>query len=184
VVELTSRDIEIIEFLQKYKCATTTMLSKLFFPSRHACYKTMSRLYKAKKVMRTRMVQGSINCEYIYHVKKLSTQMRHQLTVTWFYYKWSIGHNITSYYIEKQIGDIVPDAIFTYIENGKQITGILEVELSKKGFDYMKYERFYATRSYLKYFNEMPSIFILGNANIPTGLRCNYKVYVIDEYLK
>jgi hypothetical protein len=46
---------------------------------------------------------------------------------------------------------IRPDAIFGYVENGKNKIGLLEIELSKKGFNMAKYERFVKTQEYLNY---------------------------------
>lgn len=181
---MTSRDIEIIDFLNRFKCATTSMLSILFFPSVESCYKTMRRLYKAGKVKRIRLIKNSINCDYVYHTKSITNQMKHSLTITWFYTKWKQKYKVELFEREYKLGDIVSDAVVIYSENGIKKVALVEAELSNKGFNYMKYERFYTSGEYKNYFPVMPDIIVLGKVTVPTGTHCKYILYQIDEYYK
>lgn len=47
---------------------------------------------------------------------------------------------MVSFKIEPVIGDIRTDAVFGYKLNGKGYVGVLEVEISNKGFDFKKYQ--------------------------------------------
>lgn len=135
---LTSRDFEILEFLENYKVANTTILQYFFFPSLSACQKRLLKLVQSKQLKRAR---DSINNEYIYYIKK-PKQLNHSLKITELYMELSKKYEIIHFKTEVGIGSIRPDAIFGYKENNKAKIGMLEVELSNKDFNIKKYEYF------------------------------------------
>jgi len=51
----------------------------------------------------------------------------------------------------------------------------LEIEISNKGFNYGKYERFYSTEKYKDYYPVMPTVFVVGDTiQLPDGMRVKY----------
>lgn len=90
-----------------------------------------------------------------------------------FYYKWDSKHKVQEFNVQKKYGDIIPDGELI-MENGDII--LLEVELSHKGFNYLKYEKFYQSGGYKEFFSKMPQIVVYGNEKItiPYSTKCNY----------
>lgn len=156
---LTSRDFEVIDFIKQFKVASTPTIAKTFFPSLSACQKRLKILYGEKKLQRAR---DSLNDHYIYFVRQ-PKQLRHSLHVTDFYGKLLDCCSVLKFNIEPAYGDIRPDGAFVYQHNGKNYVGLLEVELSNKGFDYYKYERFFSSGDYKKYMTAIPTVFIMGD---------------------
>ena len=173
---LTTRDISIIEFVTIYKVASTSTISHFFFSSISACHKRLKILSDNGSIKRAR---DSINNEYVYF-KKLPKQLKHSLLVTEFYREASGRYEIVNFKIEPVIGNIRPDAVFGYIKNGKKYLGLLEVEISHKGFDYLKYEKFKTSENYKQYFPTMPTIFIIGD-NIKQNLIKDITFKIISE---
>jgi hypothetical protein len=175
---LTSRDIEIKEFLDNYKVATTTTLAHFFFPSSWACYKRLKYLSEHKQIKRMR---DSIKNEYIYYIKH-PKQLKHSLLVTDFYRELSKQFQVINFKVEPVLGNIRPDAVFGYIDNNKKCIGLLEVEISNKGFNINKYEKFYISNEYKSYFPVMPRIFIVTNKNIIIkNTSIKYEILIIEK---
>ena len=161
---LTRRDLDIIDFLEDYKIASTSTLRTLFFPSLSSCQKRLKTLYDNKKVKRARL---TMNHDYIYYTKKPSQYM-HSLLITEFYRELAKNTEVLSFKVQQKLGKIIPDSIFLYKINERQQIGLLEVEISHKGFDYDKYWEFYKSGEYKKWFPIMPTIYVVcKNAKIP-----------------
>lgn len=169
---MTSRDMEIIDFVSEYKIATTSVLCHFFFNSIHSCYKVLNRLTKEGHIKRIKVIEGSQNSEYAYYIKKPPCQFKHSLTLIEFYSKWDKKEKVTKFESQVKLGSIIPDAIMEC----DQKVYLLEIELSNKGFNYMKYEKFYISEEYKNYFNKMPTVLVYGNANIPSNTLVKYRI--------
>lgn len=181
---ITTRDMQIVEFLDGYKIANTSTIAELFFPSAEACYKRLQVLSENKVIRRMR---DSINNEYLYFHKKIPKQLKHSLLVSSFYRELHriSGVNILNFKIEPTLGDIRPDAVFAYKYNGKNYLGLLEVEISNKGFNYGKYERFYGNGDYKSYFPAMPTVFVVGdNIKLPEDNKTKVQYKIIKTSLE
>jgi hypothetical protein len=138
----------------------------------------MKTLAVNNRVKRARL---TMNHDYIYYVKKPGNYM-HDLLVTEFYRELSIYSKILNFVSEKEIGKIRPDAIFGFEIDNKQRLGLLEVEISHKGFDFEKYENFYHSAAYKEFFPVMPTVYIIGrNIKIPKNSSATY--IIIDTGL-
>jgi len=174
---MTTRDKQILDFLDEYKIASTSTIATLFFPSRIAAYKRLQILSKSHLVKRMR---DSVNNEYLYF-KKMPKQLKHSLLVTDFYRELHKYTEVLNFKIEPLLGDIRPDAIFGYKHRGKTNIGLLEVEISNKGFNYAKYERFYNAELYKQFLPIMPIVFVVGNnIKLPMDSRVDYRVLKTD----
>lgn len=172
---MTSRDYDIINFINKYKFATTSHIQHFFFSSRSACNKTMKRIVDEQQINRMRIIKHSINSEYLFFLKKPNpSQIKHSLSLLDFYVMADETYTIKSFQVQKKIGSICPDACMV---TNKDVF-LVEVELSHKGFDYIKYEEFVAKNEYSKYFNKMPTVIVYTpfNPNIPSNTKCNFIV--------
>jgi hypothetical protein len=173
----TTRDRQIVEFIDDYKVATTSTIAELFFPSVEACYKRLQVLNANNQIKR---IRDSINNEYIYY-KKLPKQIKHSLMVSNFYRELHKLAEVANFKIEPDMGEIQPDAVFGYKYRGKNYLGLLEVEISHKGFNYAKYEKFYSSGSYQKYLMVMPTIFVVGDSvKLPDRTNIKYLVIKTD----
>jgi len=161
---LTRRDLDIISFLEDYRIATTSTIAKIFFPTDNACRKRLKTLADNNRVKRARM---TMNYDYMYYVKKPS-KLPHDLLVTEFYRLLILNSKVIHYKIDKELGDIRPDAIFAFEKDNRQCLGLLEVEISNKGFNYDKYDKFYKSGAYKEFFPIMPTVYVVSNtAKIP-----------------
>jgi hypothetical protein len=174
---LTRRDLDILNFIEEYRIASTTTLTALFFPSLRSCQLRLRTLAVNGKVKRARL---TMNHDYIYYVKKPGNFM-HDLLVTEFYRELSQRSKILNFVSEKGLGKIRPDAIFGFEFEGKQRLGLLEVEISHKGFDFEKYEEFYRTVAYKEWFPIMPTVYIVGrNIKPPKTTQIKYVTIITD----
>lgn len=171
---ITSRDLDIFDFLEEYRIASTSTLTALFFPSLKYAQKRLKMLFDAGRLKRARL---TMNHDYIYYLKKPGNYM-HDLLRTEFYRYLYLNSRIINFVSEKQISNIRPDAIFAYEVNGKQRLGLLEVEISNKGLDTDKYDIFYSSGEYKRYFPSMPPIYIV--ARKPKKLISNVNFIFID----
>lgn len=175
---LTSRDLAVVEMLDYYKIASTSTLTQIIYGSRRVCQRRMKALVDEGKVKRYR---ACLNSEYLYYTK-MPKQFKHATLVTEFMRHFDCTHKIDKFLIEPDFITMRPDAFFSYKENGKTYIGFLEVEISHKGFDFAKYERFASEQTYRqKDIPFMPPVFIVGNVkNIPNSDKVTYIKYDLD----
>ena len=156
------------------------MLCNKFFKGIESCYKVLRRLYKDGYLKRMKLVNGCQNSEYVYYIKRPPAQLKHCLKRTEFLCAMCKRYKTESYEIEKQYGNIKPDATIFYNSNK---AAFIEVELSNKGFDYLKYENFYASGEWKKYFEAMPDILIYSKQvpKISDTARCKYMAFEMTD---
>lgn len=169
---MTTRELYIMDFLKEYKVARTSTLCHFFFYGKSSCYNILWKMSKSGMIQKQKLVDGYVNSENIYYLKKPPAQLRHALTLTDFYCKWDKTYGVEDFVAQKALGDVIPDAVMRY--DGK--FALVEIELSKKGFNYLKYEQWYASGKYKAYFDEMPEVIVYGNAKIPTSTKVKYTV--------
>jgi hypothetical protein len=173
---LTTRDLAVIDFINEYKVASTSTIAEVFFPSKISCYRRLQVLSEHE----LKRIRDNINSEYIYY-KKLPKQMRHSLLVSDFYRELYKKSEIINFKIEPVMGNIRPDAVFGYTYHTKTYLGLLEVEISNKGFNYNKYEKFYSSGDYKNYLPVMPTVFIIGNKiKLPEKSEIKYIIISTD----
>lgn len=175
---LTTRDLRIINFLEDYKVARTSTIAEMFFPSLNACYNRLQVIHNQKALRRTR---DEITSEFVYYKRSLPKQIRHSLMVTDFYRELHKKCEVLSFKVEPVMGDIRPDAIFSYRYHTKIYVGLLEVEISHKGFNSNKYEKFYSSNNYKSFLPVMPTVFVVGdNVKLPQDGKVKYIVINTD----
>lgn len=165
-MKLTKRDLEVIEFLEIHKIATSTTIDHFFYHSKRVAQRRLKAMYDSKYLKRS---QNYINEDYSYYLDK-PKQFKHSLLITEFYREFSKCVDIKKFEIQKKIDNIIPDALIGYIENNKKKVAILEIEISNKGFDYSKYLNF----PFQKYFNTMPDVFIVTKQRIKLNDKINF----------
>lgn len=175
---ITKRDAQVLEFIDKFKVATTDTIAELFYPSLQVAQRRLRELSK-KELKRERYY---FNTQYIYYKKK-TTQLRHNITLTNFYRELSKIAKIEEFTKhDNTIKGIEPDAFIAYRCNGNNYIAFIEVEISKKGLDLDKYKRLYLSGEYEKYFPAFPKIIVISNTRIKKDY--NFDIVRIDTELK
>jgi hypothetical protein len=126
---LTTRDLEIIDFLKQFKIVPTSAISELYFGnSLSAAQRRLKYLYSEKAVNRIREIKDSINSEYLYYTNKRTEQVRYSITIVNFYIKFRKNNEIIKFIIQPKLGSIIPDAFIAYKNKGNGYIAFLEVE--------------------------------------------------------
>jgi hypothetical protein len=157
---LTDRDYEVVQFVKDhFKIIRASTLIKLCFPSYRVGAYRLSAICEEKELKRERVYR---NQEFLYFYKKPES-IPHWLLIPDFYLwlkqKYTIEEFKTKDIMKK---GLCPDAEFMWRENGNSYFGMLEVELSNKGFDSKKYVNYYMSKEYEKNYPYcMPEIFLI-----------------------
>jgi hypothetical protein len=160
---ITQRDIQVVDFLETYKAATSSTLIQLFYPSVSVGCRRLTALTTAGAVKRER---GNVSIQYIYYIKR-PAQLRHCVALTTFYAGFCKQYKVVHFKKEPTIGNIRPDAMIGYIDNDVEAVAFVEVELSNKGIDIAKYKAF-EQLGCKKYFDTMPKIIVVTDKNYET----------------
>jgi hypothetical protein len=162
---LTTRDLEVADFISEFKIARTSTIQELFYPSLRVTQRRLEALCQERELHRYR---DSISSEYLYY-KTRPKQLKHSLLVTDFYRELNKITKIHKFVTEVNCGSIRPDAIIGY-ETSKKHIATLEIELSNKGFDVYKYEAFYSSGEYKTYFPVLPLIIAVTDKPVPSSV--------------
>ena len=179
---LTSRDFEVVDFLNYYKVATASTIETMIYKSKRVCQRRLKALYDAKKVNRMR---SDLNSEYIYYLK-LPKQWKHCLCVTEFMKDFSNKYKIEKFILTPDFKTIIPDAMISYYNEKNQLCiALLELERANKGFDYNKYERFSMSQSYKSVgLPFMPPVFVVTKAKtINSSSNVKFIKYDLEPYM-
>jgi hypothetical protein len=160
-------DKKILSFIEMFHAANTKQIQRAFYKSQKQgtflCERKLRKLYERNLLKRHRIV---LNEPYIYYFTK-SKQITHHLIVTELYCNL-LEHkgNIISFEVEEVIEDIRPDAICQFELNGDIYQYCIEVHISNNNFDQIKYERFYRSGAWKKYFKIFPAIVIISDRKV------------------
>lgn len=175
---VTKRDLQVVEFLEKFHIATTSTIETLFYPSNRVARNRLNALVDAKMVKRDR---AGISCEYEYYIRR-PAQYRHSLLLTDLYREMHRRTELYKFIKEPKIGDIRPDALAGYKANGVAEVAFVEIEISHKGLDIEKYERLYYSGEYRKYFVDFPKLIVVSDRKVPKSNK--FDITVIDTEFK
>jgi hypothetical protein len=160
---LTYRDEDLIDFLESFKIARSSTLIKLFYPSLRVGQRRLQVLTKDGYIKRCRNINTE---EYRYYLKKPKQEV-HSCLVSDFYLYLKERFEVSQFKIEPQYANIRPDAAFIYGQNGKNYIGVLEVEISKKGFDIEKYRQWKSSGDYTLKFPTFPEVWKITPTHNP-----------------
>lgn len=160
------KDREILEFIDKFYCVTTTHIMKEFYnnqsQSRFLTNRKMTKLYKNKQIKRDRELFE----DYVYYSKK-SSQQQHHLIVADFYFKlMEYDGRLLQYDVEVVMEGLRPDAVVKYDLNGDIYLFCVEVHISNNKPDIMKYEQLYISGKYKQYFEWFPIVVFISNKKV------------------
>ncbi|MBB6214942.1 hypothetical protein HNQ80_001027 [Anaerosolibacter carboniphilus] len=161
---ITSRDLSVIDAIEKYKIMRTSTIAKLYFPSLLMAQKRLKTMVENKEVKRMRDLTTK---EYCYYIRK-PKQWRHSLLTTDFYAAASELIDIVSFQSEVTIEHLRCDGLIAYRHRGKGYVAFLEVQISNTPLDVEKYKKLLYSGAYKQYFGGVfPRIIAVTNRNIP-----------------
>lgn len=160
---ITSRDIQVVEFLDRFKIAKTSTIAALFYPSLLVAQKRLKVMYEDKQAKRAR---DNITSEYFYYINK-PKQLRHSLLLTDFYREFNKVVEIVDFKNEVTIDKLRADGLVAYKKNGKGYIAFVEVQISNTPLDLKKYQVLLKSEEYKRYFPVFPKIIAVTNKNIP-----------------
>lgn len=140
---LTKRDFEVIELVKSLKVARTSTIATMF-PSLSACQKRLKVIAETNSLKRMKDLESG---EYIYFQRKPKF-LKHSLILSDFYREMSNVAKIEKFIPEYVVDDLRADAFMGYMFGGKRYAAFVEVEISNKGFDILKYEKCYRSGKY------------------------------------
>ena len=158
---LTDRDQQILDFLNDYKCASTSTLANIFFKgSKRPCSRRLQQLREHGFIKSS---QEFVCLEQIHYTNKKPTQLKHSTILTNFIgmlYKSDI--EILKDKVEFKIDNIRSDLLLVCNVNGKTKIYFVEVCNTKK-FDVKKYIKLKESNNWRKIFPVFPQILVISN---------------------
>lgn len=150
-VNLTTRDLEIVKFIEKTGLPlTASQASQLWFWSGNpkssliCAQRRLLALYKMKKISRVRQFVGQ---EYIYYLKKVPAQLKHKQLIVDFLCHLNMNHfKVLSFEVEwkgiEQSYHIRPDLFLTVEYANHKYNFVCEVDHTKTFTNREKYGKF------------------------------------------
>jgi hypothetical protein len=163
---ITQRDQQIIDLIELTGAVKTSHIQRLFMKNKSQgkviAERRLKSLYSLGMVHRTR---AFINTEYIYYKKK--TLLEHKLALTELYIALlDLPGEILKFEVEKQIGDIRPDALCDYLYQNNVYQFFIEIHLAKAPFNQQKYEDFYSSGKYREIYKVFPRVIIVSDRQV------------------
>lgn len=160
---VTDRDKRVLDFISKFRVATTDTIQELFYPSLRVTQNRLKLMYENKLLKRER---DHFTSQYIYYLRK-PKQLRHSLLLTDFYREMHKLTKIELFEKEFEIENIRADGLIAYKYKNKGYIAFVEVQIANKGLDIVKYEKLYKSKNYKKYFPVFPLVYAITNKKIP-----------------
>lgn len=171
---LTERDNQIIEFLNQYKCATTSTISDLFFNGSRR--PTTRRLKHLKEHGFIKSSQEFVSVEQVHYINKKPSQLKHSCICSQFVSKMKIENNIIKEKIEFKIGSVRAD-ILLITEEPKIY--LIEV-CNTKPFDLNKYIKLKRSMIWKDIFPIFPDIIVISDKKINKSNEINIIEYDLN----
>ena len=168
-IVLTDRDNNILEFLQIYKCATTSTLANIFFNgSKRPCSRRLKHLREHGFINSS---QEFVCLEQIHYINKKPTQLKHSTILTNFIGLLYLNNvELLKTKVEYSIEHLRSDMLLVCKINGKTQIFFIEVCNTKK-FDIKKYLKLKESSNWRKVFPVFPEIIVISNKPVETDPR-------------
>lgn len=179
---ISKTDLEVIDFLKNYRCATTSTLAEAFYGSRRYAQHRLKQLHDDyKEVKRER---ENINKEYYYWIPGFKPkQMKHSLILTKFYAEvYKHGLDIKVFRKAFKSHDIMPDGFIAYEYKGKTYLNFIEIQLSPRP-DIEKYNKYLHLGKWKEKYPVFPRVILISNRRISLEQKIDYKLIQIREDL-
>lgn len=160
---VTARDIEVLNFIDKFKAARTDTIHEFFYPSLRVAQRRLKLLYDNNYLKRDR---DHFTSQYYYYIRK-TKQLRHDLLLTDFYREINKIVDIELFEKEFSIADIRADGLIAYRHKNKGYIAFVEIQIANIPLNVEKYEKLYHSGKYKKYFPVFPLVYAITDQKIP-----------------
>lgn len=160
---LTERDKNVLDFIGKFKIATTGTIQEIFYPSLFVAQRRLKKMYDHQLLNRDR---SYVSSQYMYYINK-PRQVRHSLILSNSYKELNKLVDIKYFEREFTLNNVRSDGFVAYRYNNKNYIACIEVQISNLPLDVKKYERLYYSNKYKELFPVFPLIIAITNKNIP-----------------
>lgn len=158
---LTERDNQIIEFLNQYKCATTSTIANLFFNGSRR--PTTRRLKHLREHGFIKSSQEYVSIEQIHYVSKKPSQLRHSCILSNFISKLHENNiEIIKTKVEFKIDNIRSDGLVICKINNDLKIFLIEVCITKK-FDLKKYQKLKQNNNWKNIIPIFPTVIVISD---------------------
>lgn len=171
---LTKRDEEIINFLNEFKCATTTTISELFFNGSKR--PTTRRLKHLREHGFIKSSQEYVSIEQVHYINKKPKQIKHTTICSSFYSLFNQENNIVKSRIEFKIGNVRSDLLIVTEEPKIYLIEICNT----KAFDLNKYINLKRSMEWKKYFPVFPDIIVVSDKKVNKSNELNIIEYDLN----
>lgn len=149
---MTARDLQVIEFVNDFKVARTSVIAKLFYGGNlRVAQRRLQAIFEERKISRVK------DREYIYYTKT-PQQYKHSIAITDYLAYLSRTHQIGDFRAEYKCGEVRADALVAVDEK----PAFIEVQLSGHP-DIKKYLSLQVSKVWQKEFDVFPPIYLLAN---------------------
>lgn len=160
-MNLTERDIGVVDFINTYKVATTKMLINMLYSNYNVGTRRLKLMVGEGYLKRSRIATG----EWVYHTED-SNILLHNLMITKFVVSLKDnGVVIKDVYYGKKIGDVEVDAQMIVRQDDKDYMLLVESELVGS-FNRSKYDTLYSENKVIKGYS--PIVVVIDNKPIDT----------------
>lgn len=168
---LTERDNEILEFLNNYKCASTSTISKLFFnDSLRPCNRRLKHLREHGFIKSS---QEYVSIEKVHYINKKPTQLKHSCLCSEFACKMKLENNILKEKVEYKIGNVRADLLLI---TDKPEIYLIEI-CNTKPFDINKYIKLKNSLIWKSTFPIFPTIIVVSDKPVKKTKDLNIITY-------
>jgi len=135
---ITTRDQDIINFLESFHIATSNQLHRLYFPATSYQY-SRQRLRYLSDNLYIKRTRSTIDNSYAYYTGYKPVQLHHDLIRTELYTSIKSKYDLLEWHNEATVGNIRPDALCYANHSGIVFPVLVEVHLSNS-FNFDKYK--------------------------------------------
>ena len=177
-IVLTERDNNILEFLQIYKCATTSTLANIFFNgSKRPCSRRLKHLREHGFINSS---QEFVCLEQIHYLNKKPTQLKHSTILTNFIGLLYLNNvEVLKTKVEYSIEHLRSDMLLVCKINEKTQIFFIEVCNTKK-FDIKKYIKLKESLKWKNTFPIFPNIIVISNKPVDNHKSLNIITLDLD----
>lgn len=168
---LTQREVDILQYIGKFKVASTSTIKRLFFKDSTLRYCQIRLRLLTKDYNELNRDRHSISNEYSYYIGARPKQFSHKLMLTEFHKNIVDYVKVIQLDTEVNIGNVRPDGLLAYQVEDKKGIAFVEIDLSPNSLKekIAKYELLYSSGDYKEYFPVFPDLIIVSNRKVPTS---------------
>ena len=181
MVEITTRDLEIINFIKNYKCVTSKMIADLYFSeANNNIMLSNRRLNKIAQVKKLNKYRENVLSPNIWYFGKRPVNLKHTLTIAELYVHLKTHYNCIKIEHEYQIkygnGKSLRADLMAVININKPLSFLFEVDL-KAPYNY-KWDEYITQGYYKTKFPTPPRIISISRFN---HVKSNIDVKLIKQ---